>query len=77
MICDRTLVNIDEISNYEEVMAALEASKWKEGMESEIHPMYHNQVCNLVDPPLTSKFWEKIDIQEEDWHRWEYTYIQG
>ena len=50
MISDRTLVNMDEPSNYKEAMAGPKAVKWKESVESVIQSMYDNEVWNLVDP---------------------------
>ncbi|GJY35192.1 retrotransposon protein, putative, ty1-copia subclass [Tanacetum coccineum] len=39
----------NELANYKEAMASLEAAKWKEAMKNEIQSMYDNQVWNLVD----------------------------
>ena len=50
LISDRTLASMDEPSNHREAMVGTEAAKWKESMESEIQPIYDNQVWNLVDP---------------------------
>ncbi|GKB89071.1 retrotransposon protein, putative, ty1-copia subclass [Tanacetum coccineum] len=48
-ISDSTLSELDEPTNYKEVMASPEAAKWKEAMKSEIQSMDDNQVWNLVD----------------------------
>ncbi|CAH1440299.1 unnamed protein product [Lactuca virosa] len=48
-ISDSTLLNLDEPNSYKEAMAGPEFVKWKEAMDSEIQPMYDNQVWNLVD----------------------------
>ena len=50
MIGDKTLINLDEPSNYKEAMAGPEAAQWKEAMDSEIQSMKDNQVWNLVEP---------------------------
>ena len=47
-IIDSTLVNLDEPTNYKEVMASIESAKWKEAMDNEIKSMYDNEVWNLV-----------------------------
>ena len=39
LISDRTLVNLDEPSNYKEAMEGPEAAKWKEAMDNEIQSM--------------------------------------
>ncbi|GJU13070.1 zf-CCHC domain-containing protein [Tanacetum coccineum] len=43
-ICDSTLSELDEPTNYKEAMASPKAAKWKEAMKSEIQSMYDNQV---------------------------------
>ncbi|GJV38895.1 retrotransposon protein, putative, ty1-copia subclass [Tanacetum coccineum] len=43
-ISDSTLSELDEPVNYKEVIASLEAAKWKEAMKSKIQSMYDNQV---------------------------------
>nr|GEU45653.1 hypothetical protein [Tanacetum cinerariifolium] len=48
-IVDSTLTEVNELANYKEAMASLEAAKWKEAMKSDIQFMYDNQVWNLVD----------------------------
>ncbi|KAI3723576.1 hypothetical protein L2E82_35254 [Cichorium intybus] len=48
-VSDRTLINLDEPSNYQEAVAGPKSAKWKEAMDSEIKSMYDNQVWNLVD----------------------------
>nr|KAJ0225358.1 hypothetical protein LSAT_V11C100003830 [Lactuca sativa] len=48
-ISDSTLVNLDEPSNYKEIMAGHEFAKWKEEMDNKIKSMTENQVWNLVD----------------------------
>lgn len=48
-VSDRTLVNLDELANYNDAMAGPEAAKWNEEMGSDIRSMYANQVWNMVD----------------------------
>ncbi|KAI3689133.1 hypothetical protein L2E82_47082 [Cichorium intybus] len=48
-VSDRTLINLDELANYQEAVAGPESAKWKEATDSEIKSMYDNQVWNLVD----------------------------
>ncbi|KAL4573590.1 hypothetical protein LXL04_020401 [Taraxacum kok-saghyz] len=50
LIGDKTLINMDEPSDYKEAMAGPEDAQWIEAMDSEIQSMKDNQVWNLVEP---------------------------
>ena len=45
------VLDLDELTNYEEAMMSPDSAKWLEAMKSEMGSMYENKVWTLVDLP--------------------------